>query len=208
MFARMQTVAARPQDDSLVERVTELVSGHPGFAGLILLEDTAGGGAMVTLWQSREDAELASERSRAHGPRPVTLLSDDIYEVADDITGAATGAPGAALVGYFDGPLTPARVVAATRAGRDRVGPVLKRLPTLLRTLILWDPDDRRFAVIHLATSPAGLDAVVTAVTSTELLPGEDPALLTGPDRVHRHAVRTYLVPDRGPFPDAGRGPA
>jgi len=40
----------------------------------------------------------------------------------------------------------------------------------------------------------AVLEDVGTAVNSTALLPGEDPALLTGPDRVDIHRVVRSLV--------------
>jgi hypothetical protein len=152
---------------------------------------------MLTLWHTREDAELASERSRAaRGTRPFTLLSDDIYEVDDDLTGSAsTQHAEAAFVGYFDGPLSPARVAAARRGGRDRVRPVLQQVPSLVRTLVLWHPTDSKMAVVHLVTSVDGLPDVANAITSTELLPDEDPSLLTGPDRVHTQRVLAYLVP-------------
>jgi hypothetical protein len=200
MFARLQTVAARPQTDDrdqLVQQVADMISAHPGFAGLAMLQNAEGAGTMLTLWHTREDAELASERSQAsRGPRPFTLLSDDIYEVDDDVTGAAsTQHAEAAFVGYFDGPLSPARIAAARRGGRDRIQPVLQQVPTLVRSLVLWHPTDSKMAVVHLVTSVNGLQDVATAVTSTELLPDEDPSLLTGPDRVHTHQVLSYLIP-------------
>jgi len=200
MFARLQSVAARPRtdnEDQLVHQVTGMISAHPGFAGLAMLEDADGAGTMLTLWHTREDAELASERSRAaRGARPFTLLSDDVYEVDDDLTGSASAQPAeAAFVGYFDGPLSPARVAAARRGGRDRVRPVLQQVPSLIRTLVLWHPTDSKMAVVHLVTSVDGLQDVTNAIRSTELLPDEDPALLTGPDRVHTHRVLAYLVP-------------
>ena len=39
------------------------------------------------------------------------------------------------------------------------------------------------------------LDAIARAVMSTELLPGEDPALLPGPDRIEIHHVIGYHLP-------------
>ncbi len=200
MFARLQTVAARPRTDDqaqLVTQVTGTISAHPGFAGLAMLQDDEGAGTMLTLWHTREDAELASERSRAaRGPRPFTLLSDDIYEVDDDVTGpASTQRAEAAFVGHFDGPLSPARVAAARRGGRERIRPALQQVPSLIRTLVLWHPVDSKMAVVHLVTSIEGLQDVTAAVTSTELLADEDPSLLTGPDRVQAHRVLSYLLP-------------
>jgi hypothetical protein len=200
MFARLQTVASRPvteDRDKLVQQVVGMISGHPGFAGLAMLERQDGAGTMVTLWHTREDAELASERSQAQrGPRPFTLTSDDIYEIDDDVTGSATGERAeAAFVGYFDGPLSPARLAAARRSGRDRIRPALQQVPSLIRTLVLWHPTDSKMAVVHLVTSADGLPDVAAAINSTPLLPGEDPSLLTGPDRVETHRVLSYLTP-------------
>src|SRR6266511_2654056 len=108
MFARLQTVAARPTDEELVPMIADMVSGHPGFAGL---------------------ARLAA---------------------------------------------------------------VLRTVPGLVRMLVLWHPTERRMAVLHLATSIAALEAVSEAVMSTKLLPGEDPALLPGPDRITLLRVAAY----------------
>ena len=99
------------------------------------------------------------------------------------------------FVGHFDGPLSPARVAAARRGGRDRIRPALRRVPSLVRTLVLWHPIDSKMAVGHLVTSVEGLRDVTAAVTSTELLAGEDLSLLTGPDRVQAHRVLSYLLP-------------
>jgi hypothetical protein len=199
MFARLQTAAGSPRtddQDQLIHQVTEMISAHPGFAGLAMLEDAEGAATMLTLWHTREDAELASERSQAaRGPRPFAMLNDDVYEVDDDVTGPASNErAAAAFVGYFDGPLSPAYIAAARRGGRDRIRPVLQQVPSLVRTLVLWHPTDSKMAVIHLATSVDGLKEVATAVTSTKLLAGEDPTLLTGPDRVQTHQVLSYLV--------------
>jgi hypothetical protein len=200
MFARLQTVASRPEtanQDQLVQQVGDMIFQHPGFAGLAMLEPDDEAATMVTLWHTREDAELASERSQAaRGPRPFSLLADDIYEVDDDVAGLAAGERAeAAFVGYFDGPLSPARIAAARRGGRDRIRPALQQVPALIRTLVLWHPTERKMAVVHLATSADGLQGVAAAINSTALLPGEDPSLLTGPDRVETHRVLSYRTP-------------
>ena len=43
--------------------------------------------------------------------------------------------------------------------------------------------------IITLTTSVETLDAAERAAMSTELMPGEDPALLPGPDRIEIHHV-------------------
>jgi hypothetical protein len=202
MYARLQTVASGPADEGIVPVIADMVAGHPGSAGLAMLADDDGGGHMVSLWLTREDAELASERSAAiRGPRPFEHARDEIYEVDADAVGPAAGEqPAVAFLGEFDGPLSPARVEAARFAGTERIGPVLREVPGLVRMTVLWHPTERRMAVLHLATSMATLQAVEKAIMSTKLLPGEDPALLPGPDRVAVLRVAAYraaAVPSR-----------
>jgi hypothetical protein len=48
--------------------------------------------------------------------------------------------------------------------------------------------------VVNLCTSFDALAATEKAVSSTTLLPGEDPALLTGPDRVDMHRVVAHTA--------------
>ena len=197
MYARLQTTASRPETDDpdkLIRRLVDMISAHPGYAGLALLERDDQAGTMLTLWHTREDAELASERSRAvAGPRPVELLADDVYQVEDDWSGAAVDRPaGAALVGYFDGPLSPERVAAARRRGREKINPALRQVAGMVRSLVLWHPADRKFAVVHLATDAGVLHEIAATVTSVPVAQDEDPALLTGPDRVDLQQVLAY----------------
>jgi len=85
MFARLQTAATRPTDESLVPLITDTIASHSGFAGLAMLAGEDGGASMISLWLTREDAELASERSAAiRGPRPIELTRDEIFEVDAD----------------------------------------------------------------------------------------------------------------------------
>jgi hypothetical protein len=193
MYARIQTVEQRPTDEDMA-RIIDMISGHPGFAAMAMLAGQDGGGTAVSLWQTREDAESAAERSTAaRGPRPVSLVRDEIYEVETDLAGIAAGEPPvAAFMGEFDGPLSPARVEAARFAGTERIAPALRRVPGLVRTLVLWHPIERSTTVVHLTTSVAALDDVTAAVTSTPLLPSEVPAMLPGPDRVAVHRVAGF----------------
>lgn len=195
MYARLQTtrtVPDVPDIEAARRQIVGMISAHPGFAGLYLLEQIGTGwGTMLTLWQTREDAELASKRSEeARGPRPVTLHSDDVYEVEEDVAGMAAGEPvQAAGIVHFDGPLSPARIAAARRGFAERLRPALAKVPGLVRVIALWHPEEAKAVSVSLATSLEALDATGQAVNSTELLPGEDPALLTGPDRIEVHRV-------------------
>lgn len=101
-----------------------------------------------------------------------------------------------AQITYFDGPRSPEVVAASHRAGRDRITPALLADPEVsadhVATYVLEGRDGTQI-VVAVATSEASLDRAVEVIMSTELLPGEDPALLSNPDRVQRlhvvHAV-------------------
>jgi hypothetical protein len=83
-------------------------------------------------------------------------------------------------------------VAAARFAGTERIAPALREVPGLVRSLVMWHPTDRAMRVVHLTTSADALNDVAAAVTSTTLLAGEDPTLLTGPDRVTIQRVVAY----------------
>jgi hypothetical protein len=196
MYARLQTMTNRPADEGMVPMIADMIAAHPGFAGLVMLagEGDDRSATMVSLWQTREDAELASERSAAiRGPRPFELDRDEIYEVDADEAGQAAGAePTAAFFGEFDGPLSPGHLEAARFAGTERIGPALRTVPGLVRVVVLWHPTERRMVVVHLATSVQALHAGGEVVMSTKLLPGEDPDLLPGPDHITMMRVAGY----------------
>ncbi|HLL67694.1 MAG TPA: hypothetical protein VK453_18555 [Micromonosporaceae bacterium] len=67
--------------------------------------------------------------------------------------------------------------------------------PGLVRSLVLWRERDTASCAVTLAVDLSALDAAGAAVNATELLPGEDPALLTGPDRVDIHHTVTRTGP-------------
>lgn len=111
-------------------------------------------------------------------------------EIVDDWSGKAAGAePTVALVLTFDGPLSPAAYDAARFAARERVLPALAQVDGLVRMYALWDPATRSATAVHLAVSMDALEEAGRAVNSTELLPGEDPALLPGPDRAVAYRI-------------------
>jgi hypothetical protein len=97
-----------------------------------------------------------------------------------------------AQIVYFDGPRSPEVVAASERAGRERILPAVSADPEIRAghcgTFVLRQPDGTQLVLI-LADSAAALDRGDAVTTATQLLPGEDPALLTGPDRVERYEV-------------------
>ncbi len=105
------------------------------------------------------------------------------YEVESDDPGA--GAPGGvAAFLYFDGPVSDAVHQAGGRAHRDRIAPAMRTQPGVGRALVLWQPQRRSALVVSTAESIESMEAGQRAIAAMELLPGEDPALLPGPNRV------------------------
>ena len=93
---------------------------------------------------------------------------------------------------HFDGPRSPELIAAADRAGRERVTPAVLADPTMaaehVATWVLRQPDGTELTIVITRTA-AALDRGQEIIMSTELLPGEDPALLPGPDRIERYEV-------------------
>ncbi|HEY5856085.1 MAG TPA: hypothetical protein VIW24_19135 [Aldersonia sp.] len=84
---------------------------------------------------------------------------------------------------YFDGPRTPEQVAAGDRAGRERIGPAVLGVPGMVGAYLCRRADGSE-VVISIAESEQALLDAQQAVMTSELLPGEDPAMLTGPDRI------------------------
>ncbi len=159
---------------------------------------------MYATFDTRGPAELTATPALVEA-YPLRRLGDDrattlalwtettdpaAYAVEEDLPGTAAGRrPAAAAAAWFDGPLSPARVAAARFGFRERIGPALAGVPGLVRILVLWRDRDAASCAINLAVDLPTLEAAAVAVNSTTLLPGEDPALLTGPDRVDIHHI-------------------
>ena len=87
---------------------------------------------------TRADAELLDERLPGAAGSTVAQ-TEEIYEVDEDLAGPAADAqPTTAFLGQFDGPLSSAQIAAARRAGSERLAPELRRVPGLVRVLVLW----------------------------------------------------------------------
>ncbi len=200
MHARLQvTVTGATMPPGAPDTLVDTIAGHPGFAGLYLLEQDGGGhGTLLTLWATDEDARRASERTAAQlGPRPTALASDEVYEVARQVDGAAAGeAPAAASILWFDGPLSEERIAAAARANDERIIPAVAALPGNIGAIELWDPAARSVAVVLLATTPEALAAMHDGAMATKLLPGEDPALIPEADRLEQYRVVASAIPE------------
>jgi hypothetical protein len=196
MHARLQTTRAmsEPPDPA---GLFDTLAGHPGFAGVWMLEQIGHGrGTLVTLWHTERDAVLASERTTAaQGPRPIVLETDEVYEVDDDWPGIDGVVPTVASLVWIDGPLGQEQVEATRFAGRERINPAVAGLPGVGRTIAMWQPATRSYVILSLAAGLDELEAGHRTIMSTELLPGEDPALLPGADRVDLHRILAARVP-------------
>jgi hypothetical protein len=167
MYARIEQLAIRP----------EAQPGTPatGLAGSVTLQDLDVPGIVrITL--------------HAHGSGP----DAGRYQVMAAEPGPAAGrAPTHAQVLYFHGPRAPEQAAAAEVAGRQRIWPAIREVPGLVAQWVLRGPAASA-VVCTLATSRGALDEISAAALATELLPGEDPALLPGPDRVQTGLVIGY----------------
>jgi hypothetical protein len=89
---------------------------------------------------------------------------------------------------YFDGPRTAEQVAADDFATRERIVPAVSALGHRFRVYLLRRDDGSQVVVSIADTEQALLDAQ-KAIMGSQLLPGEDPALLPGPDRVELYPV-------------------
>lgn len=111
----------------------------------------------------------------------LTDTTDAPFEV-EHLHGHPDGAGTSATVVEFNGPRDATQVAADQRAGRDRIAPAAMAVPGVLGAIVLRAADGAMVTVVF-ADSPATLEASSRAILSTPLLPGEDPALLGGPQR-------------------------
>jgi hypothetical protein len=89
---------------------------------------------------------------------------------------------------YFDGPRTPEQLTAEDLAGQERILPAVSKLGHPLRVYLLRRHDGSEI-VVTIADSEQALLDTQKAIMTTDLLPGEDPALLPGPDRIELYPV-------------------
>jgi len=167
------------------------MAGQPGLLGSLTFRQLAGAaGVCLTLWETEVGATAYLGRRAG-----LVALPGEVYHVTAAEDGPASAqAPVWARLMYFDGPRAPEQAAAADRAGRQRIWPAISGLSGLVGAYVLHGRDFGAL-IITLATSVETLDAAERAAMSTELLPGEDPALLPGPDRIEIHHVTGYQRP-------------
>lgn len=147
-------------------------------------------GAVLAFWSTLEEAASAADRRTA---RPMGLDCGS-YEVVDEFVGLARNPQFAQLTWLGAG--SQAQADAAERAGRARIWPAIKDIEGVVGSYALRGAD-RSAVIVGFATTVEAHEAVRRAIFSTELLPWEDPALLTGPDRVDIGRVFYARLPAR-----------
>jgi hypothetical protein len=171
------------------------VTGQPGLLSCLTLRQLGGPAAVrLTIWDT--------EASAAGCPGPDAGLASpatELYQVTHTEDGlAATQVPTYARLVCFDGPRAPEQIAAEDLAGRQRIWPAIRDLSGLVGIYVLRG-SDLSSVIVTLATSVETLDAAQQAVMATDLTPGEDPALLPGPDRVEIHHVTGRHLPAASP---------
>ncbi len=168
------------------EPAAALVAALPGTPGGVCILEAMDGpdGTVIALWPSPETAEAAA---RQGGGRS--------YRLADEFHGrAAEEQPTVAQLTWLNGEGSSQRAAAAERGGRERIVPAIRDIDGVVGSYVLR-AEDHSLVVLGLSTSIETLDEVSRVITSTELLPGEDPALLPGPDRMELARVVSADLP-------------
>ena len=149
-------------------------------SGAIVVEHRPGtDGTVVALWA---DHAVAPAGTRT-------------YHLVDRLDGVAAGrTPLFAQLTWLNGTGDPAVARAAERGGRERIHPAVRDVEGLVGVLVLRSEDDR-IVVVGLATGTETHTEVQSRILATKLLPGEDPALLPGPDRTELGRVLRADLP-------------
>lgn len=171
MHIRITQLDARPED-----AMAELQE-RPGLvAAYVMRPMDQQQPVLATVWEAVERADLS----------PVTVggqdFADASFEGADGVDGVDDRAAYASIV-YFDGPRPQAEADAIERANRERIAPAVREIPGNLGAFVGRNAEGS-FVVLALTTSLQAIEDSQRAIMSTDLLPGEDPAHLTGPTRV------------------------
>jgi hypothetical protein len=97
-----------------------------------------------------------------------------------------------AQVTTFDGPRSPELVAAGDVASRQRIQPTMRQDAEMQQALavnLVLRRTDGAEMIVTVVDSVEALARGEQLVFGTELLPGEDPLLLPGPDRVETWSV-------------------
>lgn len=201
MYATLHAVTGvpGPLDEAWAEELAAAVRGTGPAAGVLVGRRLSlGEGTLIALWPASEDADHALAELPGRVPTTIgaelTLGAGHLFELTrrHDPAAPGTGQPRYVQLTTFSGPRDEAWVRAVDRADEERIWPVVRDVPGQLGALTLQGADGGR-VVVGLSESVEACEEAVRRVLSTTLLPGEDPAQLTGPDAVD---VQRLLVAD------------
>jgi hypothetical protein len=153
--------------------------------GWVLRHLSASYGIVVTLW--------GTHASAAGGPQRTVRPPADVYRVrqAEDASSADRRPPFAYIV-RLNGPRSAEQARADERDGLERIWPAIRQTAGLVRLIAGVGPG-RSAVVLALTTDTQTIDHVLKTIKAAPLLPFQDPALLTAPDRVDVCAVTAGL---------------
>ena len=105
------------------------------------------------------------------------------YHVIETRPGRGRGPARYMQVVEFSGPRSEEWVAAEQRASDGRLGPATEGIDGIVSVMRLRAAD-HAYLVVVLAETMEAFDLASQAIMSTDLLPGEDPALLGSPDHI------------------------
>jgi len=168
-----------PQDTSWVDEVLTALRAAATPAGALITRPLGPGpGCVIALW---DDATAAAAATAGFGTGSVTVGPSRSYEIESRRVGVSIEPARYLQLLVFEGPRSPEWSAAYARAGEQRIWPAVRDLHGLVEHVGGTAADGAVFSAT-LAQSVEALEASGGAIMSTELLPGEDPAHLTGPD--------------------------
>jgi hypothetical protein len=173
-----------PQDTRWVDAVLSTL--RPRAGALVAGPLGIGPGALIAFWTGAPDPA-------GFAAGDVTVGAGSRYEIDAHRAGLSAGPARFLQLTTFTG--RGAEWCAAfDRTGQERMWPAVKDLPGLVGVVTCGTPDGDRL-VLTLADSVEALEAGAAAILSSELLPWEDPAHLTGPDALAVLRLRHADVP-------------
>ncbi|GAA3214648.1 hypothetical protein ACFO1B_12510 [Dactylosporangium siamense] len=173
---------AHPVDTAWVDRALSTAGDPLGtlpgdpLGALIGRPLGAGDGIMITGWS-------------APGPDRLALLGAHL--------GSAPGPARFMQVVGFDGPRSQEWADAEEFASTRRLWPATRDIPGIVCTLRLRAADNA-VTIVTLAETADAIDDGIRAVMSTTLLPEENPALLSRPDRMGVYRLMHADLPIEG----------
>ncbi|SOD99078.1 hypothetical protein [Blastococcus haudaquaticus] len=178
-YRRPSDAGTDPQDV-----VRTALAGSPEPAGAIVVDHRDGDeGTLVALWRDEAQAPTGTRT----------------YGMVDRLDGVAAGrTPLFAMLTWVNSAGDPAVARAAERGGRERIHPAVRDVDGLVGVLVFRSADDR-ILVVGLATGMETHTEVQARIMRAPLLPGEDPTLLPGPDRVELGRILRADIPAEVP---------